>query len=280
MLQLCQLILVEPIQCLRFRHNRKTTQLDDALQPSVPAKSQETCVPTLSRFTSALIFLPRAPRCEQPVSTASRVAHCLPLFLFLFMEMLNSATVPRVSIKFAPFSTNITNSDNCLFPSVLQIRRRLDSSIQSCNFAMLLYCSTEAETGFVQTSAHFFRFGNFLDSEISALYSFLHPKKSGVNVFHSGFCSQPIRQRFCRRADTLDFNFHLNSQAHVFRSQGRSNLTSFHHREELHFSHAQRCSRSEVWIQIPLCVPQSAPPIPSCSFSRLGRLRNRCPRRL
>ena len=58
---------------------------------------------------------------------------------------------------------------------------------------------------------------------------------------HSASCFQPIRQRLLQRTVTLDFNFHSNAQTSVSRSQGHSNLTSFHHCVELRFSHAQRC---------------------------------------
>ena len=39
-------------------------------------------------------------------------------------------------------------------------------------------------------------------------------------------------------------------------------------------------SSSEALIQISQCGCRSEPPIPSCSFSRLGRQPSRCPRRL
>ena len=86
-----------------------------------------------------------------------------------------------------------------------------------------------------------FRCRNCIDGEISVAYSFLHPKISCVNVFRSGSCSQPIRQRIRRRTFALACNFHQNSKIHVYRSHGWSNLTSFHRCVELHFSLAQRC---------------------------------------
>ena len=56
-LQVCQLILVQPIQCVRFHHTRVPTQVDDALQPSALAEeSREMCVPSLSGFVAS-IFL-------------------------------------------------------------------------------------------------------------------------------------------------------------------------------------------------------------------------------
>ena len=54
-------------------------------------------------------------------------------------------------------------------------------------------CSTEAETGFVPTSAHFFRCKYLLDAKVYILKSFLYPKVPRVNVFRSLSCSQSIR---------------------------------------------------------------------------------------
>ena len=95
--------------------------------------------------------------------------------------------------------------------------------------------------------------------------------------FILGPAPKPIRQRI-RGTLTLDFNFHLNSQIRVFKSQGLSNLTSFHHCVKLCVSQAQCLSNS--WIQFSLYRSPSAPPISSCFLWRLGRQRNRCPRRL
>ena len=63
-------------------------------------------------------------------------------------------------------------------------------------------CSTEAETGFVPTSAQFFAVGTLLILEVSVLDSFLYPKVSCINVFRSLSCSQSIRQRI--RCPTVD----------------------------------------------------------------------------
>ena len=54
-------------------------------------------------------------------------------------------------------------------------------------------CSTEAETGFVPTSAQFFRCKYLLDTKVYILKSFLYPKVPRVNVFRSLSCSQSIR---------------------------------------------------------------------------------------
>ena len=86
-------------------------------------------------------------------------------------------------------------------------------------------------------------------------------------MFISGSCSKPIRQRNRRRTVTLNFKFRWNSQIHVYRSQGESNLTSFHHCLELRFFHAQRCQALLCGSRFhSVCAPQSAPAIPSCSF--------------
>ena len=61
----------------------------------------------------------------------------------------------------------------------------------------------------------------------------------------------------------------LWSQIHVNRSPRKSKLISFHPCAEIRFSHAQRCQALKC-----------GSPIQSGSFLRLGRQRNRCPRRL
>ena len=58
-------------------------------------------------------------------------------------------------------------------------------------------------------------------------------------MFRSLFCSQSIRQRIRRRTVTLYFNFQLNSQILVHRSQ--PDLTSFHCCAKLRLSNAQCC---------------------------------------
>ena len=80
-----------------------------------------------------------------------------------------------------------------------------------------------------------------LDTEISVLNSFLYPIVQRLNVFRSLSCLQSIRQNIRRRTVTLYFNLHSNSQILVDRSQGQSNLTSFHHCVKLRLSNAQGC---------------------------------------
>ena len=77
--------------------------------------------------------------------------------------------------------------------------------------------------------------------------SFLYPEVPRVNVLRSLSCSQSIRQRSRRRTFTLYFDLHRNSQILVHRSQGRSNLTSFHHCVKLRFSDAQCCQALSSW---------------------------------
>ena len=98
-------------------------------------------------------------------------------------------------------------------------------------------CSTEAETGFVPTSAQFFAVGTFLILR-SPSWTFLYAEVQRVNVFRPQSCSQSIRQRIRRRTVTLYFNLHWNSQILVHRSQDKSNSTSFHHCVKLRFSNA------------------------------------------
>ena len=56
-------------------------------------------------------------------------------------------------------------------------------------------------------------------------------------------------------------------------------MTSFHHCVKLLLQRSM-LSTSEALIQISQSGYRSEPPIPSCSFSRLGRQQSRCPRRL
>ena len=74
-------------------------------------------------------------------------------------------------------------------------------------------------------------------------------------------CSQSIHPRIRRRTVTLYFNLHGNSQILVDRSQGWSNLTSFHHCIKLRFSNAQCCqalkSRSGFHCVVPNLGHQS-----------------------
>ena len=132
-------------------------------------------------------------------------------------------------------------------------------------------CSTEAETGFVPTSAQFFAVGTFLILMSPSWTRSCIQKVPRVNVLRSLSCSQSIRQRIRRRTVTLYFNLHWNSQILVHRSQGYSNLTFFNHSVRTPPFQRSRLSSSEAWIQISQCGYQSEPPVPSCSSSRLGR---------
>ena len=141
----------------------------------------------------------------RPVGVHS-VTRCTLFALFsrdgpLIEPMLNSSTVPWVSPQFCIRLNQQTNSDNQ--------ENTNPANVQN-------YCSTEAETGLVLISA---QLSLCLDTEISVLYSFLHPKISCINMFRSGSCSQPIRLRICRRAVTLYFNLHWNSQILAYGSQ-------------------------------------------------------------
>ena len=141
------------------------------------------CVPPLSTLVIKSMILSWAlssyRQCDQSAITVLLVAHCSPIFLFSSSllpsgsihraKCSTSLTVPRVPLSFAPVSSNITNSENCLFLAVLHTRRRLDSrSLPSlCNGVcdpwpaqyntanLKCRCSSEAGTVFVQTSAHF-----------------------------------------------------------------------------------------------------------------------------
>ena len=58
-------------------------------------------------------------------------------------------------------------------------------------------------------------------------------------------CSQSIRQRIRHRTVAVYFNLQWDSQILVHRSQGQSNLTSFHHCVKLRFSNTQCCQALE-----------------------------------
>ena len=87
--------------------------------------------------------------------------------------------------------------------------------------------------------------------------SFLYPKVPRVKVFRSVSYSQSIRQRIRRRTVTLYFNLHWDSQVLVYRSQGLSNLTSFHHCVKLRFSNAQGCQALKRGSRFQCGKPQS-----------------------
>ena len=109
--------------------------------------------------------------------------------------------------------------------------------------------------------------------------SFVHTEMSCVSVFRSESCSHTIRQRLRRRTVTFDFNYHLNSQIHVCISR-TVHLDLLSPLRGTPLLPRSKLSSSELWIQISLYDSLSAPPIPSNFFSRHGRQRNHCPRRL
>ena len=85
--------------------------------------------------------------------------------------------------------------------------------------------------------------------------------------------SQSIRQRLRRRTVILFFNLHWNSQIHVYRSQGESNLSPLQktpllqhsmlsssealiqiHRVVTDLSHQSRCALSRDWVASKVAV--------------------------
>ena len=104
-------------------------------------KSREMCAPSLARFViESCCGLLQVIAKVRPVSVhaVTRTA-CFASSLFCNQgpsscQVLNSSTVPRVSLSFAPVSMFTTNSDNYLF-FFLYIWRRLDSTDvpSSCN---------------------------------------------------------------------------------------------------------------------------------------------------
>ena len=147
--QLCQLVLVQPMSSMRS-HARVPTQPSPercAHHPSPDSSSR----PAVGSFKLS-------PRCDQSVFTLLLGAPCLLVFLFSRHGPLivPSAQLFNLSKGFTQCRTRLTNSDNCLFLSVLHIRRWLDStdvsssccgvwclwSIEypSCNVAVLMLC--------------------------------------------------------------------------------------------------------------------------------------------
>ena len=70
-LQVCQLILVQPIQCGRFQQTRVPTQLDDARTIALQIHHHVE-FPVVGSFKNS-------PTYDQSVFTVLLVAHCLPL---------------------------------------------------------------------------------------------------------------------------------------------------------------------------------------------------------
>ena len=126
---------------------------------------------------------------------------------------------PRVSVF---FTRSIMGSSASTCSGVWDPR---SIEYQSCNLQCC--CSTEAETDFVPTSAQFFAASTFL--------MLRSPSWARSCIYRVSMCFVrcPAHNRSVkeirRRTITLYFNFHGNSQILEHRSQGSSNLTSFHH---------------------------------------------------
>ena len=140
------------------------TCFNQALLPSLERCAHQRFPDSSSRRFSFRGLFRGIPRCDQSVFTVLLVAHCLPLFLSLFSRH-GPSIVPRVSLSFAPRldSTDLPWSVGSM------VSRKPILQFWQC-------CCDEAVTGFVPTSAHSSQ-GNFLDTENSVLYSFLHSKK-------------------------------------------------------------------------------------------------------
>ena len=120
------LILVRPIRCVLLLMYQHSQALRDVLTIALQIRHRvlswalsrnrqvrPVCVHAVTRCTLLASFL-------YPLSLS-------PVTVHSSCQVLNSSTVPRVSLSFAPVSMFTTNSDICLFLfSVLHIRRRLD----------------------------------------------------------------------------------------------------------------------------------------------------------
>ena len=144
------------------------------------ATSSEMCVPSLSRFVIAPcrgllqalakvrpVTVHAVTRCTLLASLSLLLLLSPPVVVHSSCPVLNTSTFPRVSLCFAPMFT--TSSDNCLFLSVLHIQHGLDSTdvVPSCS------CSVVAVLKQRQ---------NFLDAEISSLYSFVYHSRNNYYI--------------------------------------------------------------------------------------------------
>ena len=207
-------------------------------------KSWDTYSSTLSRSVVALWWALSRYRqgvtsqcslgCSLQIAYLSSSSHSSsPVMVHSSWAVHNYSTVPMVSLSFAPVSMFTTNSDCCMFHSVLHNWRRLDSTNvpssccgvwepwsvehQSCKLAMVLYVILkQTETGFVPTSAQFFAVRTLLIL-ISPSWTLSCTRVTVCFIR----CLAPSwsRERIRRRTVTLYFNLHWNSQIVVYRSQ-------------------------------------------------------------
>ena len=95
---------------------------------------------------------------------------------------------------------------------------------------------------------------------ISVLNSFLYTNYRVSVCFVRGPAPNAIRQRIRVELSLWVLIFHLNSQFHIYGTQGLSNLTSFHHCVELGFSHAQCNQALKCGSRFHRIVPNLAAP--------------------
>ena len=110
--------------------------------------SPEICAPSPTRFVTAPcrglleVIVKVRPVSVHAVTRCTLLASLLFFFSLLPSWSIHRAKCPtrlplqRVSLSFATVSTNITNSDNCLFLSVLHIGRQFDSTDVAQFFAV------------------------------------------------------------------------------------------------------------------------------------------------
>ena len=165
------------------------------------------CAPSLSRFVIVSRFcrglfqviVKVRPSSVHAVTRCTLLASLLffflssPVVVYSSCQVLNSSTVPyftqfctrvavhnllrqvSVSVYFAhPAPARFNRGPITLLWSVGSMVSRVPI------LQILQCCTTEAETGLVPTSAQNFRGRNFLDTDISVLYSFLHTKISCI----------------------------------------------------------------------------------------------------
>ena len=192
------------------------------------------------RFIVTIVTNADRDSAQQPETAIAENEHCktrvgswsenVSDFRLPFKQPSRTNDADKIQKWSKPFEKTMSVSmctikaDNCLFLCSCLCHLVVECGIhgqQNTNTANLQWCCcSEAETGFVPTSAQFFAASTFLILRSPFLNSFLYPKVPRVNVFRSISCSPSIRQRIRRRTVTLYFNLHWNSQILVHRSQG------------------------------------------------------------
>ena len=250
-LQVCQLILVQPVQCdlmLVYQHCRvlrdvrtialqiRHRVLSWAFSSNGQGATSHCYAVVRCTMLASLLFSSRpfiVPRVQLFHHSQGFTQFCTGLDVHNQLRQLSFAH---------PAPARFNRSPIILWWSVGASVRRTPI-LQVCSVVVV-------QKPRLTSFQHLHNFFAVETADVSVLYSFLYSKIECMTVFRSGSCSQPIRERICCRTVTLHFNFHLNSQIHEYRSHGYSKLTSFHHCVELPLLRRSALSSSEVWIRI------------------------------